>query len=46
MITEDDNLKEEGLMPPENGEGEKGISEIDLPLQGIEPGHLRERQEC
>ena len=36
MITEIDNLKEEGLVTPEGGEGEKGILEIDLPLRGIE----------
>ena len=36
VITEVANLKEEGLVTPESGEGEKGISEIDLPLRGIE----------
>ena len=36
VITEAANPKEEGLVTPERGEGEKGISEIDLPLRGIE----------
>ena len=36
VITEAANPKEEGLVTPERGEGEKGISEIDFPLRGIE----------
>ena len=46
MITEIDNLKEEGLVTPEGGEGEKGILEIDLPFGELNSGRLRERQEC
>ena len=36
VITEAANLKEEGLVTPEGGEGEKGILKLDLPLRGIE----------
>ena len=33
VITEVANLKEEGLVTPEGGEGEKGILEINLPMR-------------
>ena len=36
VVTEAANLKEEGLVTPEGGEGEKGILKLDLPLRGIE----------
>ena len=35
MITEVDTFKEEGLVTPERGEGEKGILKINLLMQGI-----------
>ena len=36
MITEVANLNEEGLVTPERGEGEKGISENAFALAGRE----------
>ena len=38
VIAEVVNLKEEDLVTPEGGEGEKGILKINLSMRGIEPG--------
>ena len=37
VITEVASFKEKRLVTPEGGEGEKGILNINLSMQGIEP---------